>query len=255
MSTGISAKINLRKDSLANWTEKNPRLGNGEMALVEDNGLLAVKIGNGISSFTQLPFLYQQEFKTDRLTAKEATVKALSQGYNVSSTPTSLATGVFSEAKGDFGVVHGVEAQVLSTDNYAFVYSGVNQKSTSDRYTSHGTGTFNVNPERGLSGFYIGEKSLHDIVSESFGTFFLIVDRYLQETLSCSSCCSSCCSSSGQDTGAAGYKIVTAHPLCIDDSSLAQTYLCCQVDNRTITTIEISSESTPVVVVLPQKTD
>ena len=39
--------------------EKNPRLGNGEMALVEDDGILAVKIGNGISSFTQLPFLYQ----------------------------------------------------------------------------------------------------------------------------------------------------------------------------------------------------
>lgn len=111
MSAEIKAKINLRKDVLANWEAKNPILGSGEMAIVEDEGgVLAVKIGNGLSSFNQLPFLYQQEFKTEKLTAKEATFKSLSQGYNVSSTPTSLATGVFSEAKGNFGVVHGIEA-------------------------------------------------------------------------------------------------------------------------------------------------
>ena len=31
----------------------------------------------------------------------------------------------------------------------------------SDMYHSHGQGTFNINPQRGLSGFYIGEKSLY----------------------------------------------------------------------------------------------
>ena len=79
MSSEIKTRINLRKDVLANWEEKNPVLGSGEMAIVEDgNGDLVMKIGNGISAFNQLPYLYQQEFKTGKLTAKEATVKSLS---------------------------------------------------------------------------------------------------------------------------------------------------------------------------------
>ena len=99
--------------------------------------------------------------------AKEATVKCISQGYSVSSTPTSMATGVFSEAKSSFGVAHGIEAQVLSSDDYAFVYSGVNQENIADRYTSHGPGTFSVNPAGGLSGFYVGEQSLCSLLSSS----------------------------------------------------------------------------------------
>lgn len=166
MSTEISARINLRKDVLVNWQEKNPVLGSGEIAIVEgENGLLTLKIGNGLSSFNQLPFLYQQNFETDKITSKEAVFKSISQGYNVSSTPTSLATGVYSEANGSFGVVHGIEAQILSSDEYAFVYSGVNQPNITDRYTSHGAGTFNINPTDGLSGFYIGEQTLDQILS------------------------------------------------------------------------------------------
>jgi hypothetical protein len=36
----------------------------------------------------------------------------------------------------------------------------------SSMYESHGDGTFNINPEKGLSGFYIGGKNLHTILSE-----------------------------------------------------------------------------------------
>lgn len=78
-----------------------------------------------------------------------------------------MATGVFSEAKSSFGVAHGIEAQVLSSDDYAFVYSGVNQENIADRYTSHGPGTFSVNPAGGLSGFYVGEQSLCSLLSSS----------------------------------------------------------------------------------------
>lgn len=109
METVLKTKINLRKDVLSAWTKADPVLGDGEMAIVEDeSGQLAMKIGNGVSSFTQLPFLNQQELKTDKLTAKEATVKCISQGYSVSSTPTSMATGVFSEVKSNFSIVHGI---------------------------------------------------------------------------------------------------------------------------------------------------
>jgi hypothetical protein len=81
-----------------------------------------------------------------------------------------MATGVFSEAKSSFGVAHGIEAQVLSSDDYAFVYSGVNQENIADRYTSHGPGTFSVNPAGGLSGFYVGEQSLCSLLSSSSGS-------------------------------------------------------------------------------------
>ena len=37
----------------------------------------------------------------------------------------------------------------------------------SSMYTSHGTGSFNINPQAGISGFYIGEHNLHEILESS----------------------------------------------------------------------------------------
>ena len=52
--------------------------------------------------------------------------------------------------------------------NLAWCWNGdvsrVNSKS-GRMYNSHGDGTFNINPKDGTKGFYIGEKSLHDIIS------------------------------------------------------------------------------------------
>jgi hypothetical protein len=47
------------------------------------------------------------------------------------------------------------------------VFNGTNLSSTSDRYSSHGTGTFSINPVNGLRGFYIGEKNLDQIFTDS----------------------------------------------------------------------------------------
>lgn len=44
---------------------------------------------------------------------------------------------------------------------YAYAWSGI---ATNGFYYSHGQGTFNVNPEGGASGFYIGETSLVDLI-------------------------------------------------------------------------------------------
>lgn len=53
MGSNLKTKINLRKDVLSSWTKADPILGDGEMAIVEDeSGQLAMKIGNGVSSFT-----------------------------------------------------------------------------------------------------------------------------------------------------------------------------------------------------------
>lgn len=51
----VSATIILRNDSTAEWAAKDPVLSRGEMGVELDTGLL--KIGNGISSFSSLPYL------------------------------------------------------------------------------------------------------------------------------------------------------------------------------------------------------
>lgn len=56
MSKNINARIALKRDTSANWTNYNPVLLNGELILADtDNGLRA-KIGDGIKTYTQLPF-------------------------------------------------------------------------------------------------------------------------------------------------------------------------------------------------------
>lgn len=67
----IKSKVLLRTDTLSNWTSANPTLSSGELAIVHDDAVCQLKIGNGISSFNQLPFLYQQEFKTEILTSRD----------------------------------------------------------------------------------------------------------------------------------------------------------------------------------------
>ena len=69
-------------------------------------------------------------------------------------------------------VVLGINAN--ANDLRSYVWSGI---ANSVPYTSHGIGTFNVNPIGGLSGFYIGEKSLNDYLISS--TNALSIDNYM----------------------------------------------------------------------------
>lgn len=58
MSKNINARIALKRDTSANWTNHNPVLLNGELILVDTaEGQLRVKIGDGIKTYTQLPFM------------------------------------------------------------------------------------------------------------------------------------------------------------------------------------------------------
>ena len=57
MSKNINARIALKRDTSANWTNYNPVLLNGELILVDTaEGQLRAKIGDGIKTYTQLPF-------------------------------------------------------------------------------------------------------------------------------------------------------------------------------------------------------
>lgn len=102
---------------------------------------------------------------------------------------TSLAAGYLSHAKDKCTFVWNGEKkygyQGDPSKEYSYIGAGAwrlnNDLSVSDQnamdyidsdivlssmYESHGSGTFNINPEKGLSGFYIGEKNLHDILNE-----------------------------------------------------------------------------------------
>lgn len=169
----IQTKIRLRRDTLENWTKvSDVILQPGELAIVVDeNGNENIKIGNGLSAFSDLSYIYENKFESESIISKSIASQTIAQGLNVKAVQTSLATGIHSEANGLFNVVHGVQANATVSDDYAFVFNGETLSDINARYSSHGKGTFNVNPQNGLSGFYVGEKSFESILSELSNEF------------------------------------------------------------------------------------
>ena len=57
MATEFNTRIKFKRDTSSNWTSNNPKLLNGEIILVDtDSGELRAKVGDGVKSYTQLPF-------------------------------------------------------------------------------------------------------------------------------------------------------------------------------------------------------
>ena len=57
MSTTLQARVQSKRDTSANWTQNNPVLLDGEVIVVDTNsGDVRFKVGNGTSTYTQLPF-------------------------------------------------------------------------------------------------------------------------------------------------------------------------------------------------------
>ena len=53
----FNTRIKLKRDTSANWTEKDPVLLNGEIALVDTaSGDVRKKIGDGVKKYSELPF-------------------------------------------------------------------------------------------------------------------------------------------------------------------------------------------------------
>ena len=75
----------------------------------------------------------------------------------VANSSRSVAMGYILTANAHDSIALG--NHVFSAHPYAMAWSG---SSASTQYNSHGNGTFNVNPEGGLAGFWIGETNLHD---------------------------------------------------------------------------------------------
>lgn len=74
----------------------------------------------------------------------------------------SFAFGYRSIANADDSMALGILAEVEPADVLAFVWQGLDGYSADPlyRYTSHGPGTFNINPVGGLAGLWIGETPL-----------------------------------------------------------------------------------------------
>ena len=57
MSTTLQTRVQSKRDTSANWTQNNPVLLDGEVIVVDTNsGDVRFKVGNGTSTYTQLPF-------------------------------------------------------------------------------------------------------------------------------------------------------------------------------------------------------
>lgn len=72
----------------------------------------------------------------------------------------SHAEGIYSDASGDYSHADGIYAN--ASDDYSYVWNG--DENNSD-YSSHGVGTYNINPIDGINGFWIGNENLNTIIT------------------------------------------------------------------------------------------
>ena len=84
-------------------------------------------------------------------------------GRTTSSGDYSHAEGGSTTASGDYSHAAGYMAQTRNIDAYSFAWNG--DETRTDQYSSHGPGTFNINPYGGLDGFWIGEQTLFSILT------------------------------------------------------------------------------------------
>ena len=101
----------------------------------------------------------------------------MSQGLHASSVPYGFAAGAYLCANANFSQALGFDAKTISSDTYAFVWNGDDTRAIGDYYSSHGKGTFSVNPLSGLSGIFIGEQNLAEVLDENSGNTITIDDQ------------------------------------------------------------------------------
>lgn len=77
-----NVRLKHKKDTHENWTENNPILLNGELAIAVRDGLTMVKVGNGGSRYNDLDFI------TDWVTKED--IDAMFAGTYVSNVDTTV---------------------------------------------------------------------------------------------------------------------------------------------------------------------
>lgn len=156
----FNTRIASRSDTRQNWELNNPILLQGEIAIVFDGNNQLFKVGDGQKHFNELQYSFYDQFASEQINTSNLRAKSISQGYgsNVNGIG-GIATGYKSQVNSNFAQSHGYQANVSS--DFGYVWNGNNQISN---YADHGAGSFNINPKNGLSGFYIGDNNLSNII-------------------------------------------------------------------------------------------
>lgn len=102
---------------------------------------------------------------------------------NTISAELGVAFGSRNLVGGKYGVAMGGKAQAL--DSGSFVWGGSDKVNVAvfPIYTSHGKGTFNINPQNGAAGFYIGEQSLSSMLSAFITSADVPVPSYIEDEI------------------------------------------------------------------------
>ena len=172
MANFLSTKIALRTDTIQNWNSlSNQVLLNGEVAIVmTDEKLPLFKIGDGVHKFYELPYS-NSKISSDMVNAIDIIAKSICQGANSSAVPQSLAAGLMVSSDVPYSQAFGYNTKTKSGDIYSFTWSGEASRDINKPYSSHAIGSFNINPNNGLSGFYIGDRNLKNIIESETSDF------------------------------------------------------------------------------------
>lgn len=110
----VSGSFQLRRDTASNWEKKNPVLKDGEfVTVITDSGMIRHKTGDGIKTYTQLPFEDESLYnaltqKADQSNKISTTLKADSW---IEKVQTITINGVKSEQNGIISLAENVAAE------------------------------------------------------------------------------------------------------------------------------------------------
>lgn len=114
----IQATVKNRTDTAANWTQKNPVLAEGEIIVVQTSaGETRLKIGDGVKTFTQLPY-------TDEQIYNNVVTSVNGQTGDVTLVNDSKSLGLASAAVGQIPKIKAVDSNGVPTEWEAATFSG-----------------------------------------------------------------------------------------------------------------------------------
>lgn len=110
MTKTIQATVKNRTDTAANWTQKNPVLAEGEIIVVQTSaGETRLKIGDGVKTFTQLPY-------TDEQIYNNVVTSVNGQTGDVTLANDSKSLGLASAAIGQIPKIKAVDSNGVPTE-------------------------------------------------------------------------------------------------------------------------------------------
>lgn len=116
----LLAQLKLRKDTAANWTEKNPIIGNGEMIIVEtSSGEQRFKLGDGEKTFTQLPYT------DENLLSK---IKTYSAGDGINISDEGVISSIGGSSSSDVFVIEIDEQTVQILNGFDDIKNAIQNK-------------------------------------------------------------------------------------------------------------------------------